>query len=351
MTQTPPTSSKRRTGDDALDAAIAGLVDSAAGEHTRLGTELLVAAVGLLTDGPHRLDLKIATAALQEMRDAYSTFAPYRGAKKVTVFGSARTQPHDKAYEQAYDVAKALAEMGWMVVTGAGPGIMIAANEGAGLEMSFGVNIRLPFETEVNALLHGDEKLVEMKYFFTRKLMLIKESQGFIALPGGFGTLDETFELLTLQQTGKADPSPIVMLDVPGGTYWSRWHDYVLEELEANGMVNPADRELYTITDNVEVACAAISDFWTNYHSIRYVGDRLVVRMQHEITDEALADINREFGHLVDRGSITRSPPLGPEVDDDDVLALPRLAFAYGNRHYGKLHPLIRAVNQGSVAN
>jgi uncharacterized protein (TIGR00730 family) len=299
----------------------------------------------MVNDHPSRLDLKIAAAAVGEMRDAYATFAPYAGAKKVTIFGSARTQPHDPAYAMAHDVAKALAAEGWMVVTGAGPGIMIAANVGAGLDLSFGVNIRLPFETEVNALLHGDEKLVEMKYFFTRKLMLMKESSGFIALPGGFGTQDETFELLTLQQTGKAEPAPIVLLDVPGGTYWSGWVDYVRSELESGGMINSRDHDLYLCTTDVGAACDTITSYWNNYQGIRYVGSRLVLRMRRPVSDELLERINTECSDLVETGRIARSEALRPEVDDDDNVDLPRLAFKYGGRHYGKLTRLINLVN------
>jgi len=337
---------RRTTGDAQIDERLGELVDElSGGENSRLELELLVAAAGLVGDHPSRLDLKIAGAALHEMRDAFAMFAPYRDLPKVTVFGSARTRPEDPAYKAAFDVASYLAAHGWMVITGAGPGIMIAANEGAGRDMSFGVNIRLPFETEAHALLEGDEKLIEMKYFFTRKLMFMKEASGFIALPGGFGTQDETFELLTLQQTGKADPSPIVLLDVPGGTYWTRWADYVTDELYGANMIGEFDRDMYVITDSPEMACEQILAYWHNYHSIRYVGDRLVVRMKRDVDDELLGTINEHCANLVADGRISRATPLQPEVDTDDVLALPRLSFRYGNRHYGKLGPLIDLIN------
>jgi len=326
------------------------LVDElSGGENSRLELELLVAAAGLVGDHPSRLDLKIAGAALHEMRDAFAMFAPYRELPKVTVFGSARTSPEDPAYKAAFDVASYLASHGWMVITGAGPGIMIAANEGAGRDMSFGVNIRLPFETEAHALLEGDEKLIEMKYFFTRKLMFMKESSGFIALPGGFGTQDETFELLTLQQTGKADPGPIVLLDVPGGTYWSHWADYVSDELYGGNMIGEFDRDMYVVTDSPAEACEEILAYWRNYHSIRYVGDRLVVRMKRDVDDELLETINERCASLLANGKIVRAKPLQPEIDTDDVLALPRLCFKYGNRHYGKLRPLIDLINTVAV--
>ena len=325
---------------------IEALADDVGNANRRHVVELLEAAVGLVSDHPSRLDLKIASAALTEMRQAFATFAPYHDRRKVTVFGSARTTPDSPAYTAAHDVAAEMASRDWMVVTGAGPGIMLAANHGAGREMSFGVNIRLPFEQEVNALLHGDEKLVEMKYFFTRKLMLMKESSGFVALPGGFGTQDETFELLTLQQTGKGEPAPVVLLDVPGGTYWQRWVDFVVDELEGGGMINPLDHTLYTMTDDVQVACDAVTSFWHNYHSIRYVGDRLVVRMQRRIPDEAIDELGDRFSHLLDSGRFERSKPLRPEVIDEDFVDLPRIAFNYGRRHYGKLRGLIDVVNR-----
>ena len=336
---------KQSTGDDDLDARLLDIVSDLGSSQGSIAMELLVAAAGLVGDDPDRLDLKIASAALQEMRDAYLTFAPYRGIRKVTVFGSARTAPSDPAYRHAHDVAKSLAERGWMVVTGAGPGIMIAANEGAGREMSFGVNIRLPFETEVNALLDGDEKLVEMKYFFTRKLMLMKESSGFIALPGGFGTQDETFELLTLQQTGKAEPTPIVLLDVPGGTYWSAWEHFVRDELEGGAMIGVADHDLYAATDSVEAACDEVVSFWSNYQSQRYVGDRLVLRMQRPLDKATLATVNERCGFLCAEGKIVRSKPLKPEVAGNDSLDLARVSFRYSDRHYGKLRPLIDLIN------
>ena len=197
--------------------------------------------MALATDDVDRLDLKIATAALAEMRDAFRVFAPYRDAPKVTIFGSARTQPDDPEYDQARQVAAELAGHGWMVVTGAGPGIMAAGMEGAGRERSIGVSIRLPFEQAANSIIAGDHKYVSMKYFFTRKLMLIKESKAFISLPGGFGTLDETFELLTLTQTGKGLPVPIVFLDMPGDTYWVAVKAFIEEQLVSRGLVSPHD--------------------------------------------------------------------------------------------------------------
>ena len=344
MTTPPP---RRTTGDDELDALIDGLLDATgANNNRRLLKEIFTSAVGLARTVEDRLDLKIASAALYEMWDAFLTFAPHKDLRKVTVFGSARTQPEDAEYQLAKQLANDLADEGWFVVTGAGPGIMVAANEGAGRERSFGVNIRLPFEQDANAFLAGDEKLVEMKYFFTRKLMLVKESSAFVALPGGFGTQDETYELLTLLQTGKAEPVPLVLLDVPGGTYWDTWTGFVRDELDRGGLISPDDHNLYTVATSVEEACAEVTGFWANYHSIRYVGNRLVVRSQRPVSDATLADINQQCANLVDRGGIVRTGPLGPEVDEGDQLDLARLSFRYGLGHYGNLRPLIDLINR-----
>ncbi|MEO7398087.1 MAG: TIGR00730 family Rossman fold protein, partial [Ilumatobacteraceae bacterium] len=223
-------------------SAVERLLDVLAPPHNRrLASDLLTAAAGMIADQPAKLDLKIASSAVVEMRDAFEMFAPYRGRPKVTIFGSARTRIDDPLYAQARDVAELLATNDWMVITGAGPGIMQAAMEGAGREKSIGVSIRLPFEQGANPVIAGDAKYVSMKYFFTRKLMLIKESSAFVCLPGGFGTLDEMFELLTLTQTGKGVAVPIVFLDTPGDPYWEEVAAFVDTQLVARGLVAPAD--------------------------------------------------------------------------------------------------------------
>jgi uncharacterized protein (TIGR00730 family) len=238
-----------------------------------------------------------------------------------------------------------LAERGWMVVTGAGPGIMQAAMEGAGRANSIGVSIRLPFEQGANPVIAGDEKYVSMKYFFTRKLMLVKESRAFVCLPGGFGTLDETFELLTLTQTGKGLPVPIVFLDTPCDPYWEAIDEMILRQLVERGLVAESDRSLYLVTDSCEAAAAEIDRFYANYHSIRYVGDFLILRLQHEPTAEQLAELNARFGYLVARGSIERTGPLDIERRHGDHVELPRIRFAFAKHRYGDLRALIDLVN------
>ena len=311
----------------------------------RLAESLLTEALGLVADQPDTLDLKIAAAALQEMRAAYSVFAPFKDERKVSIFGSARTKPDDPLYAQARDLAATLAEHGWMTVTGAGPGIMEAGMEGAGREMSIGVSIRLPFESGANSIIAGDEKHVAMKYFFTRKLMLIKESQAFVCLPGGVGTLDETFELLTLTQTGKGLPVPIVLLDSPGDPFWEKIDQLIRDQLIARGLVSPGDTGLYTLTDSCDEACRIIERFYSNYHSIRFVGDRLVLRVQQGPDDAQLAALNDEFGHLVASGSIERAAPSKLERRDDDVVELDRVAFDFTKHGYGDLIAMIGRIN------
>lgn len=307
--------------------------------------DILRSAVGLAGDGADRLDLKITAAALREMRAAFAMFAPLAGTPKVTIFGSARTASHDPLYAQARELASALAGQGWYVITGAGPGIMQAGAEGAGPDQAIGVSIRLPFEEKPSSVLAGGDRAVAMKYFFTRKLMLLKESSAFVCLPGGFGTQDETFELLTLLQTGKGIPAPVVLLDVPGGTYWARWADFVAQELVGAGLVEPEDHELYLITDNVARAVDEVQQFWRSYHSIRWVGDRLVVRLRHSPTDAELAELNDQFADLLLGGAIERTAPLEPEVSDGDDLDLPRLVMHYDARRAGRLRHLIDALN------
>ena len=335
------------TGDAGLDELVRGLL-AAAGAESNLDQleDIIGSAVRLATGPADRLDLKIANAALREMADAYEVFAPYRDVPKVTVFGSARTLPDAPVYAQAREAARALAEAGWMVVTGAGPGIMAAAQEGAGPGRSFGVNIRLPFEQGANAFIASDPKLVEMKYFFTRKLMLMKESSGFIVLPGGFGTLDEAFELLTLMQTGKSVPAPMVLLDVPEDSYWGGWDRFLDHEVSSRGLISSDDRHLYLVTDDPRRATAEILGFYGNYDSCRWIGDRLVLRVRRAPDEAQLADLRRRFGSLCETGTIDVTGPFPVERRDQDRPELARVALRFNHRSYGDLRRLIDALNE-----
>ena len=311
----------------------------------KLAKEMLESAVGMIGDRPDTLDLKIAAAALAEMREAFSVFAPYRDVPKVTVFGSARTATNDPLYAQATEIAKLLAARGWMVVTGAGPGIMQAAMEGAGRERSIGVSIRLPFEQGANPVIAGDEKYVSMKYFFTRKLILVKESRAFVCLPGGFGTLDETFELLTLTQTGKGLPVPIIFLDMEGDSFWESVDELVRNQLVTRNLVSAADTHLYYVTDSCADACREIERFYANYDSIRYVGNQAVIRLQKAPTDDQLAVLSEQFAHLIASGRVERTDPLAVELRQADRVELPRIRFQFAKHKYGDLRAMIDVLN------
>jgi len=343
----PRKPNRYRTGDDALDEQLQEILEHVGAARDRdVLFEILVTAALLAGDGADRLDLKLTSAALKEMRAAFRAFAPYSDIAKVTIFGSARTGSGDPSYDQAKELARLMAAADWMVVTGAGPGIMAAGMEGAGREHSFGVNIRLPHEQGANEFIAGDTKLVSMKYFFTRKLMLMKESTGFVSLPGGFGTLDETLELLTLLQTGKADPAPVVLLDRPDGGFWAAFVRFVRQDVLPRGLVDDNDLDLVLVTDDVKVACDELQTFVRNYRSIRWVGKDLVVRMAHAPTDDELAELDAEFGTLSLDGHLRRSEPLAAEVTDGDGVDLARIVLRYGGFEAGRLRRLINALNR-----
>ena len=340
-----------RTKNKDLDQRLVEVLDAVGATANRDQLfEILATAVRLAGDNADRLDLKITNAALKELRYAFKVFAPYRSVPKVTIFGSARTLPDDPLYAQTRRFAAAIAARGWMVVTGAGPGIMAAGLEGAGRDHSFGINIRLPFEQGANPFIGGDPKLIEMKYFFTRKLALMKESAGFVVLPGGFGTLDELLELLTLLQTGKAEPAPIVCLEVPGGTYWAEWQRFLADEPMARGLISPEDDHLVRRTDDPAEAVEELVGFYRNYHSLRYVGDVLVLRVQAEPTAEELDQLSADFADICVEGGLEATGPLSPEVADNDYLDLARVMLQFDRRHHGRLRQLIDALNRLSSA-
>ncbi len=336
-----------RTGDAELDQRIADLIASVGDVHdSDLIFEMIVSAVRLARDRAQRGDLKLANSALKEMRYAFAVFEPYRSARKAAIFGSARTTRDDPLYTQTVALARGLADHDWMVITGAGPGIMEAGIEGAGAANSFGVSIRLPFEAATTQFLADDPKLVNFRYFFTRKVTFVKEAHAFVVLPGGFGTLDEGFELLTLVQTGKAPPVPIVLLDVPGGTFWLSWMQFVERELRARGYISPEDDHLVKITDDVTAALDEIMNFYSNYHSLRFVDGDLVLRMQKLPTDEQLDELNRDFAGILASGRIEPSTTSRAEISDDDVPNLARIKMRFDRHSYPRLRELIDRLNQ-----
>ena len=299
----------------------------------------------LAADRVSRGDLKLLSRTLRELRYAFKVFAPYRTRRKVTVFGSARTKPEEGAYQQAVEFGRAMAEQKWLVVTGAAQGIMEAGHVGAGRENSMGINIMLPFEQSANHVIHGDPKLVHMKYFFTRKLLFVKECDAVCLLPGGFGTLDEGLEVLTLLQTGKRDMVPVVMLDEPGGSYWSDFHQYVEKRLLSRRLISPEDRSLYIVTDQVQVAVDEILTFFRVYHSMRYVRNELVFRLQKPLSPETLDAINAQFHGILVSGKFVQTSALAEESDETELVKLPRLVFHFNRRSLGRLRELINFIN------
>lgn len=293
------------------------------------------------------LDYKIVSTALSEMTEAFELFKSFRGVKKVTMFGSARTEESDQLYKAAENLASKIAGCGWMVVTGAGPGIMAAGIKGAGAEHAIGVNIRLPHEQRPNAFIATDPKLVQMRYFFTRKLMLIKESNAYVFLPGGFGTLDEAFELLTLLQTGKSVPAPVVMLDIKGDTYWQFWLEFIKKEVLSRGYISEGDLNIFKLTDSVDEACDIILRFYKNYHSVRWVGKYLVIRLNKAPSKTELEDLNKRYSFLIsDGGEIRKTRPFAVEVEDKDALEFERISLPFDKLHFGELHKLIWELNE-----
>jgi len=300
----------------------------------------------LAVDHTSRGDLKILSRTLLELRYAFKVFSPFRHNRKVTIFGSARTPSDQPAYQQALEFGRMMAEHDWLVVTGAASGIMEAGHAGAGRDHSMGLNILLPWEQSANPIIAGDRKLVYMKYFFTRKLMFVKESDAFCLMPGGFGTLDEGLEVLTLLQTGKHDMMPVVLLDEPGGDYWRVFDDFVHRQLLDRGMIDPDDLSLYRLTDRAEEAVDEILRFYRIYHSMRYVRNNLVFRLRQPLSDEQLAAINDQFSDILVEGKFAAGPALPEEHDEVDLAEFPRLVFHFNRRSFGRLRQLIDWLNK-----
>lgn len=334
------------TGDERLNAMIDELLEAAGdGAHPDLVREIIVSAIKLYHDHADRGDAKLINAAVKELRYSTLVFSRYRDIPKVTIFGSARTRPDEPNYRLAYDFAQAMVqERGWMVVTGAGPGIMEAGNKGAGADHSFGVNIRLPFEDSANPHIEAD-RIINFKYFFTRKVGFIKESHGFALFPGGFGTMDETFELLTLVQTGKSDLHPIVLLEAEGTGYWETFNHFVQEDLLGNGFISEPDLSLYKTTSSVIEAADEICHFYANYQSQRYVDGKLILRLKQAPELEDLERLNEEFGDIVTTGHIQVVGPTPVEIRDADSLDSARIALTFNRRSYGRLRQLVDALN------
>ena len=329
-----------------LHDEVAALVEKIAPNQNKdLVTQLFNVVVNFASADLDRLDLKIATGALTEMHQAFTTFQPWAGRRKLTIFGSARTPQGHPDYLATVAIAQAMRELGWMIITGAGPGIMAAGIEGAGRDNSFGVNIKLPFEQRPNLFIEQDPKLVEMKYFFTRKLIFTRESQAFLVLPGGFGTMDEAFELLTLMQTGKSQPAPIVLYSSAENSFWKEWEGFMRERLFEGGYVSGEDDSLFLITSEQEAAIAEFDSFYSNFDSLRWVGDLLVLRVRKGPTQEELDLLNQRYGRICASGTIEGIPITGAEKGDRDGLELERVALRFDRSSHGALRRLIDDLN------
>jgi len=299
----------------------------------------------LAQDDTERGDLKILNRAMQELRHAFRVFAPYRHMRKVSIFGSTRVKESDPYYHLARNVARELAQADFMVITGAGPGIMQAGHEGAGREKSFGVNIRLPSVQDANPFIHNDPKLMNFHFFFTRKLMFVKEADAVVIFPGGFGTHDELLESITLAQTGKTHLVPIVLMDLPGGTYWSRWEEFLRDDVMSRGYIVEREMTFFRIRTSAEAAVEEITKFYRNFHSYRFVKRDLVIRLNYPPSPALIDRLNRDFADIVSGGKVRQTEPLPEEADDSGKLHLHRLLMRFNREDYARLRQMIDVIN------
>ncbi|HUA37536.1 MAG TPA: TIGR00730 family Rossman fold protein [Candidatus Sulfopaludibacter sp.] len=337
---------RKPAADPALGRRIQELIQYKGGGYNETAVaDIIENALKLLTDVKNTGDVKVIQTALRELRYSFRLFAPYARIRKVSIFGSARTGRDSAEYQQAANFARKIVDAGFMVITGAGPGIMQAGHEGAGPQNSFGVNIRLPWEQGANPVIAEDKKLITFKYFFTRKLIFIRHSDALALFPGGFGTLDEGYEALTLMQTGKCQIMPLVLLDVPGSGYWEAFDKKVRQQLLRKKLISPDALNLYHITSDVDEAVNVITRFYRNFHSSRFVKDMTVIRL-NKMTKSALDEINGKFSDVIVEGKIKIIDPTPEEVEDNDNLNLARIAFNFNRRDYGRLRQLIDVLNE-----
>jgi uncharacterized protein (TIGR00730 family) len=334
-------------GDKAVDSLIQELAGKAgSADSGELLREILTTAVKLGKESDDRGDLKLVNNALKELRYSFKIFAPFRAAKKVIIFGSARSNENSSEYRMAQEFARKLTDKGYMIVTGGGPGVMEAGNRGAKTGKEFALNIRLPFEQKTNPYIVEKDKIISFKYFFTRKLIFVKETDATALFPGGFGTQDEGFEMLTLIQTGKSKPRPVILMEPEGSSYWAQWMDFVTGQLVKKGYIKKEDLSLFRIIKTVDAGVKFIEDFYRVYHSIRYVAGLTVLRLNREIAGKTVKLLNRSFKDILTSGEIYVSPPTKKEIQEDEYLDLPRLAMNFNMRDYGRLCEMIHAINR-----
>ncbi len=336
----------------ALREKVDALIECVGGPpaHADMIREVVLSALSLFQNGIVKSDLKTFHATFNEMAYALHFFAPYTGIKKISIFGSARTSPDEPICLYAAEFARQLAEANFMVITGAGDGIMRAVQRGAGREKSFGINIILPFGQEANEFIDNDPKLITFKYFFVRKLFFVKEANALAFFPGGFGTHDEGFEALTLLQTGKSTPMPVVFVDTPNGNHWEEWFSYVNEKLLGNGLISSEDLNLFKITDRVEDAVYEITHFYHHYHSMQFVNDKTVIRLNRRLMPGHIERLNDCFSDIIVSGKIVETEPLWEEKDEPQFLTLPRLAFHFNRKNFGRLREMVNQINDFSFA-
>ena len=338
------------SGDPEFDRRIQQLVsDWGVRESNELIAEMIVTALRMGSDAVPVPDLKLINRSLKELRQASKAFAPYQGIRKIAIFGSARTGPSAEEFQAAERFAKEMQQRGFMIITGGGDGIMGAAQRGAGRQASFGLNIRLPFEQKANEIIDGDPKLVSFNYFFTRKVNFIKETHAIALFPGGFGTMDEGFECLTLMQTGKARIFPVILVDKKGGTYWKNWTEFLRRHLLGQGLISADDFSLFRITEEVEEAVGEVLQFYRNFHSYRWVGSDLVVRLNEQLSPGAIEDLNRKFSDLFETAPMRLGRALKQEKNEPELYHLPRLVAGPHRRNFGRLRQLIDAINQAET--
>jgi uncharacterized protein (TIGR00730 family) len=338
-----------RPKNGAADTLIQQLIDLVEGiQRPEIVREMIIASLKAGQEDDEGVDLKLMNTSLKEMRFTAKAFGPYRHIKKVTVFGSARTRPDETPFKMAYDLGSMLAESGYMVITGGGPGIMQAAHEGAGPDYAFGVNIRLPFEQKANPIIEKDSKNINYKYFFNRKIAFLKESDAIVLFPGGFGTQDEAMETLTLVQTGKRNPVPIILMDDPEDKYWTEWIYFVKGKLLSRGYISESDLALFEIVESPRAAVQIINRFYSRYHSLRYIGDRLVIRLSSAMSEKAVQELIGEFSDILrPDGKIVLSGPLPEESNEPETRNLSRLIVDFKRENFGRLRELIDAINSG----
>jgi uncharacterized protein (TIGR00730 family) len=334
-------------GEVAIDSLINELVKLISSVDTQdLLRQIFTTTVKLGKESADKGDLKLVNNALKELRYSFKIFSPYRGIKKVIIFGSARSRIRSAEYKMAEEFSRELSRKGYMIVTGGGPGVMEAGNKGAGSGKDFALNIRLPFEQKPNPYIDEKEKLINFKYFFTRKLVFVKETDATALFPGGFGTLDEGFEMITLMQTGKSRPRPIVLMEPKGSTYWATWMHFVKSQLVKKRFIKKEDLNLVRITKSVAAAVKYIEDFYRVYHSIRYVSGMAVLRLNREISSKTLKLINKKFKDILTSGEIRINPPTVKEIEEGEFINLPRLAMNFNMRDYGRLCEMIQLINR-----